>query len=785
MKKFLKSLMLFAAAAMALTSCENEVVNDGIETNDTYTLTFTAGVPESKTSVSIDGNVADFAWSEGDKASFVQYAVNANKVNKKNSKPATIDGDEATFTTEFEKVDGETEYHYAAYFPASDLVNNNDKTFDNVIIKLPAGQNYTEGTFDPAADLMMSKTITTATEHNDHGGYLEFARLVAVGKMTLTGVEDGEVISSVKFTINDAVLAGNVTLDFVHTTAEFATEGSNTITISGANVGKEIIFTCFPGEYTGAYTIEVETDKANYKKVGTFAKAFKLTAGNVLTFTASAGTRTEKVVEAGETIDVLNRTLTGATSTSYISWTGKTSNSNAVYAGNSAGGNESIQLRSNNNNSGIVTTTSGGYAKKVVVTWNSNTANGRTLNIYGKNTAYTAATDLYGDNAGELLGTIVCGTSTELVIDGNYEYIGMRSAGSAMYLTKVEITWSSEAGGNTPVEPEPEPEPEPEDPDGIQTITIAQFIEKADTATTYQLTGTITGTYNTYYGNFYLEDASGRLQIYGINDANGNKCYTDLGLADGDIITLQGVYGTYNSTPQISGATYISHTVTANVTVDPETLMFSAAGGDKTITVTTRGEGTLNISEEADWLTYSLENNTLTVTATENTGEAREATITITFADKTKTITVSQDKKSEDTGDVAEPVTSKITFASSGYSNAESVDGKTINIDSNISVVFAKGNASTAPSYYTSGSAIRMYQNGATLTVTAANGKTITSVKLTYASNMYYLNANTGTLSNTSTLGTWTGSASEILFTCYGTDKTQRAYVSAIEVTYE
>ena len=155
----------------------------------------------------------------------------------------------------------------------------------------------------------------------------------------------------------------------------------------------------------------------------------------------------------GEVVDVLTRELTGISGTSYSSWSGKTVSSSAVYAGQSAGGNDAIQLRSNNSNSGIVTTASGGKVKKIVVEWNSNTAKGRTLNVYGKNTAYSAATDLYSTSTqGTLLGTIVCGTSTELVIDGDYEYIGMHSNSGAMYLTSISITWD-ESAGVTPVAP--------------------------------------------------------------------------------------------------------------------------------------------------------------------------------------------------------------------------------------------------------------------------------------------------------------------------------------------
>ena len=147
---------------------------------------------------------------------------------------------------------------------------------------------------------------------------------------------------------------------------------------------------------------------------------------------------------SNSTDDTLNRTTTGITGTTYTAWSGKTGTSGAVYAGQSAGGNTSIQLRSDNSNSGIISTKSGGKVKKVAVSWNSNTASGRTLNVYGSNTAYTAVTDLYNSSKqGTLLGTVVNGTSTELTISGDYAYIGLRSNSGAMYLTSVSITWDA------------------------------------------------------------------------------------------------------------------------------------------------------------------------------------------------------------------------------------------------------------------------------------------------------------------------------------------------------
>ena len=142
------------------------------------------------------------------------------------------------------------------------------------------------------------------------------------------------------------------------------------------------------------------------------------------------------------TVDVLNQDLFGVSGSSYTDFSGKTGNSGAVYAGQCAASYGSIQLRSNNNNSGVVTTATGGKVKKVAVTWNSNTAAGRKLNIYGKNEAYSAATDLY-DTAkqGTLLGSVTCGSTIEITVTEDVKFVGFRSDSGAMYLDEVQITW--------------------------------------------------------------------------------------------------------------------------------------------------------------------------------------------------------------------------------------------------------------------------------------------------------------------------------------------------------
>ena len=142
-------------------------------------------------------------------------------------------------------------------------------------------------------------------------------------------------------------------------------------------------------------------------------------------------------------VDTLDYAWAGITGTSYTDWSGKNATSSAVYAGNTAGGNKSIQLRSSGSNSGIVSTTSGGKVAKINVEWNSNTTTGRQIDIYGKNTPYSKADSLYNVKyQGTKLGSITT-SQTELIVEGDYAYVGIRSYNSALYLDKLYITWST------------------------------------------------------------------------------------------------------------------------------------------------------------------------------------------------------------------------------------------------------------------------------------------------------------------------------------------------------
>ena len=125
-----------------------------------------------------------------------------------------------------------------------------------------------------------------------------------------------------------------------------------------------------------------------------------------------------------------------ATTTTYKDFSNVSLTSNAVYAGNSAKSSDGyIQLRSSGSTSGIVSTTSGGKIKSITITVGSGN---KRIDVYGKNTAYTGASQLYNSNyQGTKLGEIT--TTGTINVTGDYEYVGIRSYNGAVYVSSIDF----------------------------------------------------------------------------------------------------------------------------------------------------------------------------------------------------------------------------------------------------------------------------------------------------------------------------------------------------------
>ena len=177
----------------------------------------------------------------------------------------------------------------------------------------------------------------------------------------------------------------------------------------------------------------------------------------------------------------------------------------------------------------------------------------------------------------------------------------------------------------------------------IQTATCAEVIAGPDSKT-YRVSGTVTGIANTTYGNWYLNDGTGEVYIYGTLDSKGGtKNFASWGLEVGDQITIEGPKTTYNGTVELVDVTVVKIVKSlikcdSLSTADP----LPVEGGEVTAYLTCKGTGVaVEIPEDAkSWLGVVSStvgtNPTVTFRATPNAGGERSATVTFKTTDGAK-----------------------------------------------------------------------------------------------------------------------------------------------------
>ncbi len=110
----------------------------------------------------------------------------------------------------------------------------------------------------------------------------------------------------------------------------------------------------------------------------------------------------------------------------------------------------------------------------------------------------------------------------------------------------------------------------------IMDITIADFLAAEVSDKLYRITAKIESIVKEDYGNIYVQDATGRIYVYGLTAtpvAKNDKSFASLGLRAGDIITFVGKRGHYESASvedqkeQVSGAYFEKSYKSADVTI--------------------------------------------------------------------------------------------------------------------------------------------------------------------------------------------------------------------------
>lgn len=433
-------------AALAFSACTEELNNDNINGGKTVTVHFGTENTDPSTKAILTPNEGETAfqaaWENRDAIS-VKYSNDNGEEGVTGTTTATWNG------TSFESTMPEYTgiWIYDAAYPVPDATDSHvdfgpnrtqkgnayNSKYD-IMIGSAVAENAAAGKDEAGKDIVFMMTRQTAIAYFHFTSELNEA--VTSATLTVSG-EGAAIASNYAYVSNFAWAPAKDCQSIIITFPEEAPNAQDF----------QLWFNVLPTNYT-KMTLTVETATKSFTisntKGGSYAagKLYKVKKENI-SWAGEGGSDTPSTAT-----DVITADKLKATDTAYTDFSGVQISSNAVYAGNNAKNSAgAIQLRSDKSVSGIVSTTSGGKVTKVSVEWASNTTNGRVINVYGNTNPYTAASNLYstGDNTnqGTKIGTIVCGTSTELVIDGDYPYIGIRSNSGALYLNSVSITWES------------------------------------------------------------------------------------------------------------------------------------------------------------------------------------------------------------------------------------------------------------------------------------------------------------------------------------------------------
>ena len=281
MKNIFKSLMLVAVAAMGF-ACQETMEENYTPTNPReVVMTIIADMDEeTRTYISDEAN-GKIAWSAGDQLKVIE---NSN-MYAETSNTEIVDG-KAKFAVSFPANTTASEFTYNAVFPVTALVEDDAEKIDAAKVKVIVKdqQKPTATSFDPQADVLVAKQLEFDAQPTELN--MQFKRLVALGKISLTNLPADEKISQVVFTAgaND-ILAGR---NYVNATngdvIEYGYYGKTNIialNYDEAISTRDIYFTCNPFDMAAGDTFKVKVVCEDY----TYTREVTIPEGRSLVFT--------------------------------------------------------------------------------------------------------------------------------------------------------------------------------------------------------------------------------------------------------------------------------------------------------------------------------------------------------------------------------------------------------------------------------------------------------------------------------------------------------------------
>lgn len=304
------------------------------------------------------------------------------------------------------------------------------------------------------------KTAPTKTAYKSGEAFDATGLVITVTYSDSTTADIAYAGNEASFTFNPTTItvAGNVTITYREKTC---TQAVTLISVTNVTGVASAPSTVYQNATISGSDVDLNVTYAD-SSVGT-VKADSVTcdtsslgeATATATYNAATGNKTATftvTVKKAPSFDYISDTIVcsdlTATGTSYSSFSGVRKITDAVYAGNTnCQDNTMIGIRSGTSSgsdvhSGIVSTTSGGFINKVTVTDFDHAE--RQLDVYGSHTAYTNANELYASaTQGTKVGTLNKTTQT-ITIEGDYEYVGVRSKDGLIKISSIAFEWKVE-----------------------------------------------------------------------------------------------------------------------------------------------------------------------------------------------------------------------------------------------------------------------------------------------------------------------------------------------------
>ena len=267
-------ILSLAAAVLTLAACGNEEFienNPGNEAAKPVPMTFTAGMPQTRTQLAAGNEVH---WTEGDKiALWDRTAVQEFTAT-------TISGSNATFTGT-----ATPSSTYTAFYPLIAVESMNATT---ITFNLPAEQTAVAGTFANQLAPSLAKATSGSTD-------LVFENLCAFVKFTVPADMAGEGIFTLVGGNGTEALAGKYWVEY--------STGNSTPSVSAYRVtlkgdfeaGQDYYFVVLPGTLTNGFSLLYEDSQGKLYRKAT-GKSVTLTAGRILNLGTLASADFEKAV---------------------------------------------------------------------------------------------------------------------------------------------------------------------------------------------------------------------------------------------------------------------------------------------------------------------------------------------------------------------------------------------------------------------------------------------------------------------------------------------------------